>query len=73
MFEGSLYSTNNFYFPAMNGYQCGHKYASKILYAKAKEIMEEQIIEREVADKEWDDYFEKKKNEKHEILFRKFN
>jgi hypothetical protein len=73
MFEGSLYSTNNFYFPAMNGYQCGHKYASKILYTKAKEIMEREIAEREAADKEWDEYFERKKEEKREILFRKFN
>ena len=73
MFEGSLYSTNNFYFPAMNGYQCGHKYASRILYKKAKDIMEDQIEESEASDKEWDDYFEKKRNEKREILFRKFD
>jgi len=72
MFEGSLYATNNFYFPAMNGYQCGHKYASKILYIKAKEIMERKIAEAEAREKEWDEYFEKKEEEKHKILFRKF-
>ncbi len=72
-FGNSLYSTNNFYFPSMNGYQCGHKYASKTLYAKAKEIIEDKITETEASEKEWDEYFEKRKQRKHEILFRKFN
>ncbi len=72
-FEGSLYSTNNFYFPAMNGYQCGHKYASKILYTKAKEIMEREIAEREASEREDDKYFEEKKEKKREILFKRFN
>lgn len=73
MFEYTLYATNNFYFPAMNGYQCGHKHASEILYAKAKEIMSSQIAKAKANEKEWDEYLKKKKKEKREILFRKFN
>jgi len=68
IFEDSLYATNNFYFPAMNGYQCGHKYASEVLYNKAKEIMLSEISEDVEREKEWKKYQrmlkEKKRNEK---------
>ncbi len=39
LFECGMGATNNFYFPAMNGYQCGNHWASKILYWEAFKIM----------------------------------
>lgn len=39
MFEAGMVAVNRFYFPAMNGYQCGNHYASKLLYEKATSIM----------------------------------
>lgn len=77
MFEHLLYATNNFYFPAMNGYQCGHKHASEILYARAKEIMSSQIADAVVREEELQRYIKenkiKKEEVRREILFRKFN
>jgi len=45
MFEAGMFAVNRFYFPAMNGYQCGNHYASKLLYKKAISIMKEKIGE----------------------------
>ncbi len=39
LFECGIGAINNFYFPAMNGYQCGNHWASKILYWEAFKIM----------------------------------
>jgi len=64
VFEDSLYATNNFYFPAMNGYQCGHKYASEVLYNKAKEIMLPDIADEIEREKEWERWRKERKAEK---------
>ncbi len=73
MFEHVLYATNNFYFPAMNGYQCGHKHASEILYAKAKEVMSSQIAEAIAEEEKWEKYLREEEEIRREILFRKFD
>jgi hypothetical protein len=44
LFESGMGATNNFYFPAMNGYQCGNKYASKILYWESLKIIVKEIL-----------------------------
>lgn len=49
LFEMAMYSINSFYFPAMNGEQCGNKYASRNLYRKCAQIMDRDIKER----KDW--------------------
>lgn len=46
MFESGMFAVNRFYFPAMNGYQCGNHYASKLLYKKAASIMREENRKR---------------------------
>jgi len=45
-FETGLFATNNFYFPAMNGYQCGNVYASRYLYQKAYKMMRNEVYSR---------------------------
>lgn len=49
LFEMVMYSINSFYFPAMNGEQCGNKYASRNLYRKCLQIMNRGIKEQ----KDW--------------------
>jgi len=44
LFESGMGATNNFYFPAMNGYQCGNLYASKFLYWEALKITIKDIL-----------------------------
>ena len=44
LFECGMGATNNFYFPAMNGYQCGNLYASKILYWESLKIVIKDIL-----------------------------
>ncbi len=44
LFESGMGSTNNFYFPAMNGYQCGNLYASKLLYWESLKITLKDIF-----------------------------
>ncbi|KKN06306.1 hypothetical protein LCGC14_1078610 [marine sediment metagenome] len=46
LFECGMGATNNFYFPAMNGYQCGNLYASKILYWESLKIIIKDILHR---------------------------
>ncbi len=44
LFESGMGATNNFYFPAMNGYQCGNLYASRLLYLEALKITMKDIF-----------------------------
>lgn len=44
-FEVGMFAVNRFYFPAMNGYQCGNHYASKLLYQNAAFMMKKEIRE----------------------------
>jgi len=46
LFESGMFAVNRFYFPAMNGYQCGNHFASKLLYRKAASIVAEYVKER---------------------------
>ena len=62
VFEDSLYAINNFYFPGMNGYQCGHKYASEVLYNKAKEITDSEIAEDIKREEEWERWRQERKS-----------
>ena len=64
VFEDSLYAVNNFYFPGMNGYQCGHKYASEVLYNKAKEITDSEIAEDIKREEEWERWKQERKSKK---------
>ncbi len=57
----------------MNGYQCGHKHASEILYAKAKEVMSSQIAEAIAEEEKWEKYLREEEEIRREILFRKFD
>lgn len=43
LLEIGMYGVNTFYFPAMNGYQCGNHYMSRKLYNKATQIVREKI------------------------------
>ncbi len=45
IFSSNLYSMNRFYFPAMNGEQCGNDRASLILAEKTVEILKNNIKE----------------------------
>lgn len=42
-FETGMYFVNAFYFPAMNGLQCGNHYMSRRLYQKSLDIVREKI------------------------------
>lgn len=44
LFECGMGATNNFYFPAMNGYQCGNLYASRFLYWESLKITIKDIL-----------------------------
>lgn len=44
-FYWSMYSCNRFYFPAMNGEQCGNREASEMLMKKSLEIVQKEIQE----------------------------
>ena len=46
LFECGMGATNNFYFPAMNGYQCGNLYASKFLYWESLKVTIKDILHR---------------------------
>lgn len=43
IFECVMSANNSFYFPAMNGYQCGHDFASRDLYKKSLHIINRRI------------------------------
>lgn len=45
-FEEAMYGCNRFYFPAMNGYQFGNDYMTKILGNKIFQISKKRIAER---------------------------
>ncbi len=47
LFEARMYACNVHYAPAMNGYQCGHKYASRELYKVSGRIVREKIRKQE--------------------------
>ena len=42
-FKGGMFGANTFFFPAMNGCQCGNPYMSRLLYKTSLEITEETI------------------------------
>lgn len=42
-FEAGMYFVNTFYFPGMNGLQCGNHYMSRRLYQKSLDIVREKI------------------------------
>ena len=44
LFGSGMDATNNFYFPAMNGYQCGNPWASKLLYWESLKIVMRKIL-----------------------------
>jgi hypothetical protein len=46
-FNSMMYSTNNFFFPAMNGEQHGNEDASKVLYEACLKITNDKIDERD--------------------------
>lgn len=54
MFMHGMHACNVFFFPAMNGYQHGNDYASRLIYTKALEIANDNIkqSERERAEDE---------------------
>jgi len=43
LFDMSMHSINSFYFPAMNGHQCGNYFASRNLYKMALKIVSKKI------------------------------
>lgn len=47
LFEMNMYAVNRFYFPAMNGWQDGNKYANRKLYRKCTKIINKEIAEYE--------------------------
>ncbi|MCK5017601.1 MAG: hypothetical protein KAS32_11085 [Candidatus Peribacteraceae bacterium] len=49
-FETGMVGTNNFYFPACNGYQHGNPWMSRVLYRTANKLMNTKIKAR----KDWD-------------------
>jgi len=53
MFEGGLHACNRFYFPAMNGYQHGNHFASKILADTSVKILRENIKKYKEQEREW--------------------
>lgn len=53
-FTMGLGAVNGFFFPACNGYQHGNKYMNRVLYKKALEITERDILEDEEERAKWD-------------------
>ena len=47
IFTSNMYAMNRFYFPAMNGEQCGNEKASLVLAEKTVEILKDRIKEYE--------------------------
>jgi hypothetical protein len=54
-FYWSMYSCNRFFFPAMNGEQCGNAVASKVLYEASLAVVNAQIKDRIDEDQDEDD------------------
>lgn len=61
LFEASMYSVNCFYFPAMNGWQDGNKYASASLYKKSLSIMVKNILSERYEALTWNLRYEIRK------------
>lgn len=51
-FYHGMYATNNFFFPAMNGEQCGDHIASKVLYETALKITKDNLQDYDDEDYE---------------------
>lgn len=53
LFEHSMYATNHFYFPTMNGWQYGNDYASMSLYKKCFIVMLKNILQQRYHKLTW--------------------
>jgi hypothetical protein len=47
LFEGSMYSCNRFFFPAMNGEQCGNLEESRNLLLASLRVVEQELADRQ--------------------------